>query len=62
MELKIKTSELQEMVGKAAKCVSNNKLIPLTSLMSIKVEDNLLTLTTTDATNYFYVSKPEKVD
>lgn len=62
MELKIKTSELQEMVGKAAKCVSNNKLIPLTSLMSIKVEDNVLTLTTTDATNYFYVSKPEKVD
>jgi hypothetical protein len=57
MELKIKTAELQEMVGKVIKCSSNNKLIPLTSLMSIKVEDNVLTLTTTDATNYFYVSK-----
>lgn len=62
MELTIKTSELQEMVGKASKCVSNNKLIPLTSLMNIKVSDNFLTLTTTDATNYFYSSKTEKVD
>ena len=57
MELKIKTVELQEMVGKAIKCSSNNKLIPLTSLMNIKVEKGLLTLTTTDATNYFYTSK-----
>lgn len=56
MELKIKTVDLQEMVGKAIKCASNNKLIPLTSLMNVKVENNLLTLTTTDATNYFYTS------
>ena len=62
MTLRIKTSELQEMVSKAIKCVSNNKLIPLTSLVNIRVEDNILTLTTTDATNYFYVSKQEKVD
>lgn len=62
MELKVKTLELQEMVGKAIKCVSNNKLIPLTSLMSVKVENNILTLATTDATNYFYVSKKEPVD
>lgn len=62
MELTIKTSELQEMVSKGIKCASNNKLIPLTSLMNIKVVDNILTLTTTDATNYFYVSCKEKVD
>lgn len=62
MELSIKTSELQSMVGKAIKCVSNNKLIPLTSLMNIKVSNNLLTLTTTDATNYFYVGSNEKLD
>lgn len=62
MEIKLKTAELQDMVGRAIKCVSNNKLIPLTSLMNIKVEENILTITTTDATNYFYVSKPEKVD
>lgn len=62
MQLKMKTSELQEMVGKVIHCVSNNKLIPLTSLMSIGVKDNIFTLITTDATNYFYATKPEKVD
>ena len=43
MEIKIKTSELQDMVSKVIKCSSNNKLLPLTSLMSIKVESNFLT-------------------
>ena len=57
MNLTIKTTELQEMVSKASKCVSNNKLIPITSLMNIKVCNHKLTLTTTDAINYFYVSK-----
>ena len=55
MELKVKTLYLQEMVTRSIKCVSNNKLIPLTSLMNIKVKNNTLSLTTTDATNYFYV-------
>ena len=46
MTLRIKTSELQAMVSKAIKCVSNNKLIPLTSLVNIRVykisaEDNV---------------------
>lgn len=62
MNIKLKTTELQSMVNKSIKCVSNNKLIPLTSLMSIKVQDNCLTLTTTDATNYFYVSSTSKID
>lgn len=60
MDLTVKTSELQEMVSKVSKCVSNNKLIPITSLMSIKVKDNVLTLTTTDASAYFYVSSKER--
>lgn len=62
MELNIKTSELQDMVGKVIKCSSNNKLIPLTSLMNIKVDSNILTIATTDATNYFYSRKADKVD
>ena len=62
MELKIKTKALQEMVGKAITCASNNKLIPLTSLMNVKVRNNTLTLTTTNASCYFYVSYNEKVD
>lgn len=62
MELKIKTTTLQDMVGKSAKCVSNNKLIPITSLINIKVKSNVFTLTTTDATHYFYVKSDEKFD
>lgn len=55
MEFSIKTETFQEMVGKVVKCATNNKLIPITSLLSIKVEDNTLYLTTTDAVTYFYV-------
>lgn len=62
MNLTIGTEKLQDMVSKASKCVSNNKLIPLTSLMSISVKDNVLTLLTTDATNYFYVTSPDKFE
>lgn len=62
MQLTIKTTTLQDMVGRAIQCSSNNKLIPLTSLMNIKVKNNYLTLTTTDASNYFYVTHEEKVD
>ena len=54
MKFTIKTQELQEMVGRVSQCVANNKLIPLTSLMSICVEDGTLVLATTDATNYYY--------
>lgn len=62
MQFTIKTLTLQQMVDKVSCCVSNNKLIPLTSLLSIKVENNTLVITTTDATNYFYVKSVDKVD
>ena len=62
MELKIKTTDLQDMVGKSIKCVSNNKLIPITSLINISVKDHKFQLITTDATNYFYVSSSDKFD
>lgn len=58
--MQIKTTKLQELLSKATKGVGNNKLIPLTSLMALEVKDGELTVTTTDATNYFYVK--EKVD
>lgn len=60
--MKLKTKTLQEMLAKSYKGVSNNKLIPITSLLNIKVQNNLLLLTTTDATNYLYIKAPEKVD
>ena len=61
MKLKIKTDKLKEMVSKAVKGASNNKLIPITSLMAVELKDHTLTLTTTDATNYLYI-KEEKVE
>lgn len=55
MKLTMSTQKLKEMVSRATKGVGNNKLIPLTSLMCIEVHDHLLTLITTDATNYLYI-------
>ena len=52
MKLKIKTLKMQEMVSKAIKGASGNKMIPITSLMAIELKENVLTLTTTDASNY----------
>lgn len=51
MKLKLKTLKLQEMVSKAVKGASNNKMIPITGLMAIVLKDGVLTLITTDATN-----------
>ena len=55
MKMTINTSTLQNMVAKAMKGASCNKMIPLTGLMAIELKDHTLTLTTTDATNYLYV-------
>lgn len=62
MNLKITTTDLQGMVSKAIECVSNNKLIPMTSLISIWCSSGVLTLITTDYTNYFYTKSANKVD
>ena len=61
MSLTIKTTKMQEMVSRAIKGASNNKLIPLTGLMSIQLSKKTLTLITTDATNYLYI-KESKVE
>lgn len=55
MKIVLSTTKLQEMVGKAVKGASSNKLIPLTELMSICLDKDGLCLTTTDATNYLYI-------
>lgn len=61
MKLTVTTSLLQNMVAKSMKGASCNKMIPITSLMLIQLKDHVLTLLTTDATNYLYV-REEKVD
>ena len=57
MNLTIKTSILQEMVAKAVKGVGNNKLIPITQMMLLELNNGKFTIITTDATNYLYVSQ-----
>lgn len=56
MELKMKTEVLKDMVAKSIKGVGNDKLMPLTTKMAIRLRNNILTLITTDGTNYLYVS------
>jgi len=55
MKLSMKTVVLQEMVSKAVKGASQNKLLPITSLMAIQLKDKQLTIITTDASNYLYI-------
>lgn len=50
-KITIPTVKFQDMVARAAKGASENKLLPITSMMCIKVEDNVLSLTTTDSAN-----------
>jgi len=58
MQLTLKTQKLQELLTKAVKGSSNNKMIPITSLIEIKLQNNTLSLITTDATNILKVIEP----
>lgn len=60
MKFSIKTNEFQDMVAKATKGASVDNNLFISQLMSISLKDNVLTLKTTDTTNYLYVRK-EKV-
>lgn len=55
--LKIKTHVLQNLVSRANSGAGNNKMLPITSMMCIDCSDGAVTLCTTDATNYLYVSE-----
>jgi len=53
--LKISTTKLQELISKAIKGVGNNKLIPRTTDIAIRVKDNVLTLITSDDDNFLNI-------
>lgn len=53
--MKIATDVLKEMTSNAVQGAGNDKLIPITQLIGIKKDGSTLKMTTTDATNYFYV-------
>lgn len=53
--VEIKTEILQNMVNKAVRGASNNKLVPLTSYMRVQLSPNVFSLLTTDGMNYLEV-------
>lgn len=55
MKLRLKTSTMHEMVTKVTKGATNNKMIPLTGLLSIVLNSGSLRMTTTDAVNFFTI-------
>ena len=55
MKFTVSTGVLKSLVAKAMKGASNNKMLPLTNFIEIECKDNILTLTTTDSTNYLYL-------
>ena len=57
MKFTIGTELMKDVVSRAIKGVGNNKLIPITSMMCIELKDGELTVITTDATNYLYISE-----
>lgn len=60
VQVKIKTAVLQDLVNKAIKGAGNDKVMPITQLMGVKVSSNKLALTTTDGENYLVAyDKPE---
>ena len=60
MKFTMNTASLQNMVSKAVKGAGMNSDLFITQCMSISLQDNLLTLVTTDNNNYLYV-KQDKV-
>ena len=54
-KMTVPTAKFQDMVSRAAKGASSNKLIAITSMICIELKDNVLTLTTTDTANYLKV-------
>jgi len=55
MKLTVSTAKFQEMLSKASRGASNNRLLPITTYVVIELKDNVLTLMTTDGTNYLYI-------
>lgn len=50
-KMTIPTVKFQDMVARATKGASENKLLPITSMMCIELKDHVLRLTTTDTAN-----------
>ena len=56
MKIKIATSILKDVINKVIKASTNNKMVPLTSLLSINVINSVLCVVASDAVNYFEIN------
>ena len=54
-KITIPAVKFQDMVARATKGASENKLLPITSMMCIELKDHVLSLTTTDTANTLVV-------
>lgn len=54
--MKVKTEELLRLLNIVGKGAGNNKLIPITQVIGIKLENSVLTLASTDSFNYLYTN------
>lgn len=59
--MKIKTELLKEIVSKVINGASNNKMLPITSLIGVDYKDSYLTLTTTDGSTQFIIKQKLEV-
>lgn len=57
MKFTILTKTFQEMMNKVNKGAGNNKLLPLTSMLHINLNDKVLSLTTTDMNNFITIKE-----
>lgn len=55
--IKIKTDILKDLVNKASKGITVDKLIPITNFMCIKYDSGEFVIITTDSTNYMYARR-----
>lgn len=62
MKFQVKADVLKDMVARAIKGASCNKLIPLTNMISVELNNGELTLHTTDMTNHLYIRKKQTAD
>lgn len=59
--MEIKTELLKEIVSKVINGASNNKMLPITSLIGIDYKDSYLILTTTDGSTQFIIKQKLEV-
>ena len=56
MKIQVKTAILKEVVNKVIKASTNNKMVPLTGLLSLSATNGVFKAVASDAVNYFEIN------